>query len=73
LNVTHGEMTSIMQVPRWLIAALRIALSCFGSPENDRATNDAPSSIASAQVSIGGRSLITPDLSVEPTSAVGEN
>ena len=58
LKVTQGESTSIMQVPRWLSAALRIALSCFGSPENDRATNDAPSSMASAQVSIGGRSLI---------------
>jgi hypothetical protein len=43
------------------------------SPENDRATNVAPSWIASAQVSIGGRSLITPVLSVEPTLAVGEN
>jgi hypothetical protein len=38
-----GESTSIMAVPRWLIAAFRIALSCFGSPENERATNDAPS------------------------------
>ena len=62
-----------MQVPRWLSAALRIALSCFGSPENERATNDAPSSMASAQVSIGGRSLTTPVFSVEPRSAVGEN
>ena len=24
LKVTHGEMTSIMQVPRWLIAALSV-------------------------------------------------
>ena len=73
LNVTHGESTSIMLVPRWLIAALRIALSCFGSPENERATNDAPSSMASAHVSIGGRSLTTPVFSVDPRSAVGEN
>ncbi|MND08845.1 hypothetical protein D3C83_317580 [compost metagenome] len=62
-----------MHVPLWLIAALRIDFSCFGSPENDRATNDAPSSMASAQVSIGGRSLTTPLFSVEPRSAVGEN
>jgi hypothetical protein len=62
-----------MQVPRWLMAALRIAFSCFESPEKERATNEAPSSMASAQVSIGGRSLMTPVLSVDPRSAVGEN
>ncbi len=73
LKVTHGERTSIMQVPRWLSAALRMAFSCFGSPENERATNEAPSSMARVQVSIGGRSLAMPVLSVEPRSAVGEN
>ena len=44
-----------------------------GGPENDRATNEAPSSMASAHVSIGGRSLMTPVFSFEPRSAVGEN
>ena len=34
-----------MRVPRWLSAALRIASSCFLSPENERATKVAPSSI----------------------------
>ena len=37
------------------------------------ATNVAPSSIASAQVSIGGRSFTTPFFNVDPRSAVGEN
>ncbi len=73
LKVTHGEITSIIAVPRWLRAALRMASSCFLSPENERATKVAPSSTASAQVSIGGRSLTTPFFSFEPTSAVGEN
>ena len=62
-----------MQVPRWLRAALSIASNCFLSPENDRATKVAPSWIASAQVSMGGRSLTTPFLWREPRSAVGEN
>ena len=62
-----------MAVPRWLSAAFSTASNCFLSPENDRATNDAPSSIASAHVSIGGRSLTTPVFSFEPKSAVGEN
>ena len=62
-----------MQVPRWLSDALRIDSSCFLSPENERATNEAPSSIARAHVSIGWSSLTTPFFSVEPTSAVGEN
>ncbi len=43
------------------------------SPENDRATIVAPSSIARAQVSMGGRSFTTPVFSLLPTSAVGEN
>ena len=50
-----------------------MASSCFLSPENERATKVAPSSIASAQMSIGGSSLTTPFFSFEPTSAVGEN
>ena len=62
-----------MQVPRWLSAALRIDSSCFLSPENDRATNEAPRSIASEQVSIGCSSFGVPPLVVEPMSAVGEN
>ena len=62
-----------MTVPRWARAALRSANSCFLSPENDRATKVAPSSMANAQVSIGGRSLTTPVFSVDPRSAVGEN
>ena len=71
--VTQGEITSISAVPRWLSDALRIDSNCFLSPENDRATNEAPSSIARAHVSIGVRSLTTPVFSFEPTSAVGEN
>jgi hypothetical protein len=55
------------------MAALRIESSCFLSPENERATNDAPSWTASMQVSIGGRSLTTPVFCVDPRSAVGEN
>src|SRR5262249_60412668 len=73
LNLTQGEMTSSITVPRCASAALRSDSSCLLSPENERPTNVAPSSIASAQVSIGGRSLTTPVLSVDPTSAVGEN
>jgi hypothetical protein len=73
LKVTQGERTSIMQVPRWLSAAFRIVRSCFLSPENDRATKEAPSAMASEQVSIGCRSFGAPDLAVEPRSAVGEN
>ena len=66
-------MTSIIDVPRCEIAAFSTDSSCCLSPENDRATNDAPSSMASAHVSIGGRSLTTPFLAFEPRSAVGEN
>ena len=66
-------MTSSITVPRCASAALSSESSCFLSPENDRATNVAPSSMASAQVSIGGRSLTTPVFSFEPRSAVGEN
>jgi hypothetical protein len=66
-------MTSIMQVPRCEMAAFRIERSCFLSPENERATNEAPSSMASAHVSIGGRSFITPFFAFDPMSAVGEN
>ena len=55
------------------MAAFSTLSSCFLSPENDRATNDAPSSIASVQMSIGGRSLTTPFLAFDPKSAVGEN
>ena len=43
-----------------------IADNCFLSPENERATNDAPSSMARAQVSIGGRSFTTPVFNVDP-------
>jgi len=60
-----------MTVPRCDSAAFRSDSSCRLSPENDRATNVAPSSMASAQVSIGGRSLTTPVLSFDPRSAVG--
>src|SRR5215471_19614597 len=73
LKVTQGETTSSMTVPLCAIAALSMALSCFLSPENERPTNVAPSEMASAQVSIGGRSLTTPVFSFDPTSAVGEN
>ena len=47
--------------------------NCFLSPENDRPTNVAPSSTANVQVSIAGRSLMTPVFSFDPTSAVAEN
>src|SRR5881394_2264659 len=66
-------MTSSITVPRCESAALSSESSCFLSPENERPTNVAPSSTASAHVSIGGRSLTTPVLSLEPTSAVGEH
>ncbi len=73
MNVTQGDSTSIIAVPRWASAALRTAVNCFLSPEKERATKVAPSWIARAQVSMGGRSLTTPVFSVDPTSAVGEN
>src|SRR6266508_5950316 len=73
LKVTQGETTSSIDVPPWAIAALRIAESCFLSPENERTTNVAPSWMASAQVSMGGSSFTTPVLSFELTSAVAEN
>src|SRR2546423_11484354 len=57
-----------MTVPLWAMAALSMALSCLLSPENDRPTSVAPSWIASAHVSIGGRSLSTPVRSEEHTS-----
>ena len=56
-----------------LPAAFKMLSNCFLSPENDRATNDAPSSMASPQVSIGGRSFTTPFFALVPMSAVGEN
>ena len=52
-NVTHGLITSSTAVPRCANAALSSGRSCFGSPENERATKPQPSSIASAQQSIG--------------------
>src|SRR5215467_2966500 len=73
LNVTQGETTSSITVPLCAIAAFSMLCSCFLSPENERPTNVAPSVIASAQVSIAGRSLITPVFSFDPTSAVAEN
>ena len=65
--------TSINAVPRWASAALRIGFNCLESPENDRATNEAPNSMANAHVSMGRRSLTTPVFSFDPRSAVGEN
>src|ERR1017187_7620563 len=58
--------------PRWAMAVLRMALSCFLSPLKDRATKVAPHFIASAQQSKGGRLLGVPDFKVEPKSAVGD-
>src|ERR1700689_5449772 len=55
------------------MAALSMALSWRLSPEKERPTKVAPSSMARPQVSIGGRSLSTPDFSFEPRSAVAEN
>ena len=57
----------------WLIAAFISASSCRLSPEKERATKVAPSSIASAQRSMAGRSFTTPFFSVDPTSAMGDN
>ena len=71
--MTQGEITSSITVPRCASAAFSMVCSCFLSPENERPTNVAPSLIASAQVSIGGRSLMTPVFSFEPRSAVAEN
>ena len=72
-KVTHGLMTSITAVPRWAKAALSSGRSCFKSPENERATKPQPSSIATAQQSIGMSSFTLPPLVVLPTSAVAEN
>jgi hypothetical protein len=55
------------------MAAFSMADSCFLSPEKERPTKVAPIWIASAQVSMAGRSLMTPDFSFEPMSAVAEN
>ena len=72
-GVTHGEITSSITVPRCASAALSNDSNCFLSPLNERPTNVAPSWMARAQVSIAGRSLTTPVLSLEPRSAVAEN
>ena len=58
LNVTQGEMTSMIDRPWCAMAAFRIACNWRLSPENERATRVAPSWIASTQQSIGVRSLI---------------
>ena len=47
--------------------------SCFWSPENERATKPQPSSIATAQRSIGMSRFALPPFIVLPTSAVAEN
>ena len=60
-------------MPRWTSAAFSMAESCFLSPEKLRPTKVAPSWMASAQVSMAGRSFTAPVLSVEPESAVAEN
>src|SRR5207248_1539843 len=73
LNVTQGEITSSITVPLCEMAALIMLCNCLLSPENERPTNVAPNSIASAQISIGGRSLMTPVFSFEPMSEVAEN
>jgi len=68
-----GVERPVTHATRQSFAAFSIACNCRLSPENDRATKVAPSSIAIEQVSIGGKSLMTPFLSLDPTSAVGEN
>ena len=73
LNVTQGLITSSITVPLCAMAAFSMESSCFLSPENERPTNVAPNWMASAQVSMAGRSLITPVFSLEPMSAVAEN
>ncbi len=59
-------MTSIIDVPRCEMAALRTDSSCCLSPENERATNDGAQFDRRAHVSIGGRSLTTPFLALVP-------
>ena len=66
-------MTSSITVPLWAMAALSMESNCFLSPEKERPTKVAPSWMARAQVSMAGRSLTTPVLSLEPMSAVAEN
>ena len=73
LNVTHGERMSTTAVPRCDKAAFRIGRSCFGSPLKERATNPHPSSIATAQRSIGIISFTRPVFARVPRSAVAEN
>jgi len=73
LKVTQGEITSMTDSPSWAMAPFRMLIICFGSPAKPRATYPHPSSTARAQRSIGGRSLITPVFSFEPSSAVAEN
>src|SRR5258708_19228452 len=70
LKVTHGEITSIMTVPRCATAAFSRVSNCRLSPEKERATKVAPSWMASAQESIAGRSLMTPVFHFQPKSPV---
>ena len=55
------------------IAALISGPSCPLTPENLRATKEAPSSSARLTMSIGVSALTTPFFEVEPWSAVAEN
>ena len=59
--------------PSCSIAALISGTICVLSPENERATNVAPSCSAMATRSIELSELVTPRLDLEPRSAVAEN
>ena len=71
LNVTHGLTISRKAVPLCLRAALSSGTSCFLSPANDRATNEAPPTIASMQRSKGGTGLGSPVRPAEMGVQVG--
>ena len=64
---------SMKAAPLCSMAALIRGTSCALSPEKERATNVAPSSIAIDTMSIGESVLTTPRLFFEPLSDVAEN
>ena len=66
-------MTSMKAAPLCAIAALMIGTSCCLSPENERATKEAPSCSAIATRSMELSVLMTPRFDFEPRSAVAEN
>ncbi len=72
MKVTHGEITSIIAIPRCDIPALTNAVNCFLDPEKERATKVQPRLIAIAQRSISFITFGVPFLFWDPSSAVAE-